>query len=171
MMASSEIRRSDRRVVKPEHVLYMAMKIMRLRLTDSLYCTFKATGDLAKLTRQNVQDKQFISNMIECNLSFLKSLPNSVQYWMSRKKDLFAMIRQLGKPTVFLTLSSSECTWPDLLVMLYRLKHGKDWAGNGDPATEMSSDMRSSLVNDDPVACCLYFNKLVDTIMSDHIMS
>lgn len=38
MMANSEIRRTDRRGVKPEHVLYMAMKVMRFRLTDSMYC-------------------------------------------------------------------------------------------------------------------------------------
>ncbi|GFX44019.1 ATP-dependent DNA helicase [Trichonephila clavipes] len=32
MMASSELRRSDRRAVTPHHLLYVAMKIMRLRI-------------------------------------------------------------------------------------------------------------------------------------------
>ncbi|XP_014260385.2 uncharacterized protein LOC106673013 [Cimex lectularius] len=104
-------------------------------------------------------------NMIERNLSFLKSIPNSVQYWMSRKKDVFVMIRQLGKPTIFLTLSANEYSWSDLLRLLYRLEMGKEWAGEGDPATSMSSDLRTTLVNEDPVTCCLYFNKLIDTIM------
>ncbi|GFX74605.1 ATP-dependent DNA helicase [Trichonephila clavipes] len=35
MMASSELRRSDRRAVTPHHLLYVAMKIMRLRVRDS----------------------------------------------------------------------------------------------------------------------------------------
>ncbi|MCP6508663.1 hypothetical protein NL478_28275, partial [Klebsiella pneumoniae] len=34
MMASSELRRSDRRAVTPHHLLYMAMKIMRIRVRD-----------------------------------------------------------------------------------------------------------------------------------------
>ena len=33
MHATSEIRRKDRRGVTPEHILYMAMKIMRLTVT------------------------------------------------------------------------------------------------------------------------------------------
>ena len=48
MMASSEIRRRDRRGVKPEHVLYMAMKIMRIRLHEGLHLTFPNQGDTAK---------------------------------------------------------------------------------------------------------------------------
>lgn len=74
------------------------------------------------------------------------------------------MMRQLGKPTFFLTLSASEYRWSQLLTILYRLRYGKDYEG-GDPAVEMSSDMRTDLVNEDPVTCYLYFNKLVDTIM------
>ncbi|GFY13124.1 ATP-dependent DNA helicase [Trichonephila clavipes] len=41
MMASSELRRSDRRAVTPHHLLYVAMKIMRLRVRDSLTIAFK----------------------------------------------------------------------------------------------------------------------------------
>ncbi|GBP91919.1 hypothetical protein EVAR_103568_1 [Eumeta japonica] len=41
MMASSELRRSDRRAVTPYHLLYMAMKIMRMRVRDSLTVAFK----------------------------------------------------------------------------------------------------------------------------------
>jgi len=65
MMFISEIRRSDRRGVKPEHVLYMAMKVMRMRLTESMFCTFKNSDNLKKLTRENIEDKQFMDSMIE----------------------------------------------------------------------------------------------------------
>lgn len=84
---------------------------------------------------------------------------------MASKKDVFAMIRQLEKPTIFLTLSASEYSWSDILRILHKLKVGKEWAGEGDPATSMSTDLRTTLVNEDPVTCCLYFDKLVDTIM------
>lgn len=76
------------------------------------------------------------------------------------------MIRQLGKPTMFLTLSASEYDWNDLLRLLYRLENnGSEWEGGGVPETSMSSDLQTTLVNEDPVTCCLYFNKLVDTII------
>jgi hypothetical protein len=106
IMSTSKIRRSDHRGVKPEHFLCMAMKVMRMQLTESMFCTFQNNDNLKKLTRENVEDKQFIDSMIECNLAFLKSIPNSVRYWMAKKKDVFAMIRQLRSSTIFLTLSA-----------------------------------------------------------------
>jgi len=36
----------------------------------------------------------------------------------SEKKELMAMIRQLGPPTFFLTLSAAEKNWPELLKYL-----------------------------------------------------
>jgi hypothetical protein len=164
MMATSEIRRRDHQGVKPEHILYMAMKIMWLRLTEGLYVTFKNMGDTAIITRKDTEDKKFMGNFMERNLSFIKSIPNSVAYWMQRKKDVFAMIRQLGKPMVFLTLSASEYRWPDLLKILYKLREGKEYEGTN-PAVELGANRRSDLENEDPVTCCVYFDKLVDTIM------
>ncbi|GFX40223.1 ATP-dependent DNA helicase [Trichonephila clavipes] len=95
MMASSELRRSDRRAVTPHHLLYVAMKIMRLRVRDSLTIAFKHVGKNTTVTRQQIEDEHYINNCIETNLAFLRSIPNSTWYWSNRKKDLFAMIRQL----------------------------------------------------------------------------
>ena len=33
------------------------------------------------------------------------------------------MIRQLGKPTIFLTISANEIGWTDLLQLLYKFKN------------------------------------------------
>lgn len=101
MMATSELRRSDRRGVTPHHLLYMAMKIMRLRVRDSLTVAFKHVGKDTNITKEQIQSENYIQGCIESNLAFLRSIPNSTYYWSERKRDLFAMIRQLGKPTVF----------------------------------------------------------------------
>jgi hypothetical protein len=53
MMATSDIRQSDRRGVIPQHVLYMAMKIMRLRVSEGLYSTFKCIGETENITRND----------------------------------------------------------------------------------------------------------------------
>ena len=99
--------------------------------------------------------------MCEKKFFFLKSIPNSLEYWSSKKKDVFAMIRQLGKPAIFFTFSASEYRWPRLFRILYR----KEWPGTDENLlTEMSPTERTNLVNDDPVTCCLFFNKLIDTI-------
>jgi hypothetical protein len=47
-------------------------------------------------------------------------------YLEKRKKDLFAMIRQLGLPTWFGSLSSADTKWNDLLRVLARLNDGTE---------------------------------------------
>lgn len=168
-IASSEIRRRDRRGATPQHILYMAAKIIRLRVSNGLHSVFKYHATTENMTRRMLQNKEFINECVEKNLSFLTSLPNSMQYWHKRKQDLFAMIRQLGKPTMFLTISANEIRWPHLLNILH--KFSKDSTGQDltDPMNELRAFKRSQLVNEDPVICCLYFNKLVNIIM--HILS
>jgi hypothetical protein len=72
------------------------------------------------------------------------------------------MIRQLGKPTMFLKLSASEVRWSHLLQILCKLQ-GE--TGVTDPLKELNAIRRSQLVNEEPVTCVIYFKKLVDVIM------
>ncbi|XP_062538206.1 uncharacterized protein LOC134206494 [Armigeres subalbatus] len=164
MMATSEVRRRDRRGARPEHILYMAMKIMRLRVSEGLNNTFKCMGT-ANITRAQLQDREFLESCIERNLSFLKSIPNSVQYWQQRKRDVFAMIRQLGKPTMFLTMSANEIRWPHLLSILRKLSGGSNIAEMDDIVQQLSALQRATLVSEDPVTCCAYFHKLVNIFL------
>ncbi|KAI4475882.1 hypothetical protein M0804_014027 [Polistes exclamans] len=77
MMASSELRRSDRRAVTLYHLLYMAMKIMRIRVYDSLTVFFKNVSKDTKITRKKTAEhKQYISNCIETNHAPLRAILN-----------------------------------------------------------------------------------------------
>jgi hypothetical protein len=155
MMATSEIRRRDRRGVTPEHILYMAAKMMRYHIADNMHLTFRTKKATEGLTREMIEDRELMERTIERNFAFLKTIPNSTLYWVQRKKDVFAMMRQLGKPTLFLTFSANETRWPQLLKTLYRLKIlGRDFDGI-DITEELSSLDRTTLVNEDPVTCCL----------------
>jgi hypothetical protein len=75
-----------------------------------------------------------------------------VQYWLQCKQDVFAMIRQLGKPTMFLMLSASEVRWPHLLQILCKLQ-GE--TGVTDPLKELNAITQRQLVNEDPVTCMI----------------
>lgn len=45
----------------------------------------------------------------------LQSVRGSPQYWQQRLKDLFAMTRQIGCPTFFLTVSSADLRWKEFI--------------------------------------------------------
>lgn len=96
------------------------------------------------------------------------------------------MIRQLGRPTIFHTLSAAEYHWPILIQALKRLSEargevpqedGDDDVVAGMPQGRVSpkvlqvvdevvadpegSDERFKLIRDDPIICCLYFREIV----------
>ncbi|GFR18079.1 serine--tRNA ligase [Trichonephila clavata] len=62
MMATSELRRVGRRGVTPQHLLYMAMEIMRFRVRDSLTVAFKHVGKNANITSQQIESEEYINN-------------------------------------------------------------------------------------------------------------
>ncbi|CAG9840456.1 unnamed protein product [Diabrotica balteata] len=156
IMATSELRRSDRRGVSPHHLLYMAMKIMRIRVRDAL----KDAG----ITKEQLQNPNYLQGCVESQLAFLRSIPNSTWYWQEREKDLFAMIRQLGRPTALFTISANEIGWPNLLQVLYKLKNKEDITIEN--AEKLHYITKSTLINDDSVTCAIYFNKLVNVILN-----
>lgn len=93
-MASSELRLI---VARWHHV----------RVRDFLTVVFRHVGKDTKATRQQISDDEYINKYIETNLAFLRSIQILVGIGWIVKKNLFAIIRQFRKPTVFLTVSAN----------------------------------------------------------------
>jgi hypothetical protein len=87
-----------------------------------------ATREIHRKDRRGVTPQHILymamkmHSCIEKNMSFCKSIPNWVQYWQQRKQYVIAMIRQLSKPTIFLTSRASEVRWSHLLQILCKLQ-------------------------------------------------
>ena len=161
-IATSEIRRKDRRSACYQKILYMALKIMRIRMVEGIKASFRSVEFTKNVTRKMLEDPTFLDEALKKNFAFMKSLPNSVQFWADKKNDLFAMIRQLGKPTVFLTLTANEVGWIELITILQRLC-GKYIDVD---VCKLTDTQKVDLVCHDPVTCCIYFKKKIDTIMN-----
>ena len=71
-------------------------------------------------------------------------------------RDLMAMIRQLGVPTFFLTLSAAETRWNELICILEKKSSGKDITEK--MARDMKIDDKYRLIKNDPVTCAQYFD-------------
>ncbi|XP_077528529.1 uncharacterized protein LOC144140902 [Haemaphysalis longicornis] len=163
--ANSEIRRTDRRGVRPEHVLYMAVKVMWFNVRERTMA-FRTNAYADSITREQLLKggQQFLDDVVNRDMGFFRGIPNTIQYWQERQRELFAMTRQLGKPHVFLTLSASEVHWDRLLETLERLRMGPE--GRVRVVEEMRSWERVELVNEDPVACAIYTDHIFDVILN-----
>ena len=79
-----------------------------------------------KYTAGDLKSDDYVNKLIQLDEGFrvLRNLRGSPPYFEKCKKDLFAMIRQLGNPTWFCLFSAAETRWVHLLKTLGRLHGG-----------------------------------------------
>ena len=99
-----------------------------------------------------------------------RTIRNSPQYWEHQKKEVFAMIRQLGIPTLFLSFSANDLHWSELIITLGKLVDHKDYTE--DVSTDsLSWETRSRLVQTDPVTCVRHFDHRVSQFIQTVLKS
>lgn len=67
------------------------------------------------------------------------------------------MIRQLGIPSLFITLSAAETKWPELIVILKKLLDKEDIIE--EQASELPSSEVYRLIQSDAPTCARYFDR------------
>ncbi|KAL3185416.1 hypothetical protein MRX96_005440 [Rhipicephalus microplus] len=72
------------------------MKVMRHNVASKTM-TFRTNAITNAITRQQLENAHFMDKVLNRDLGFMRGIPNTVQYWQDRRKELFAMIRQLDK--------------------------------------------------------------------------
>ena len=64
--------------------------------------------------------KIFVAN--EDAYSFMSSVKGSAAYWKNMLSDVLAMVKQLGIPSFFFTLSCADLQWDELMTIISKLK-------------------------------------------------
>ena len=76
---------------------------------------YKTKGNQIKVKDiLNDTERQLLVNLDE-GFYIFRTLRNSPAYFDRKKKDAFAVIRQLGFPALFVSQSAAETKWPELL--------------------------------------------------------
>ena len=129
-ICNSEMRRSSRRAAMcVENIFYKAKKWqMRILLGKPNIALRKFKGNNKNLNAKQLKQAGAIDRLIRYDegFRFLSALRGSPQYFEKAKKDLFAMIRQLGPATLFCSFSSAETQWAYLLRILGQLVDHKE---------------------------------------------
>ena len=82
-------------------------------------------SDVNKLKSLVCQDQAYL---------FLRQIPGTPPYWQKFMYEVVAMVKQLGIPTWFMTLSCADLRWPELFQVVARIQ-GRDiteeeWVSN-----------------------------------------
>ena len=96
-----------------------------------------------------------------------KNVRSSPPYFEAKKRNIMAMIRQLGIPTLFISLSAADTKWTELLQSIYILTKKEEITL--EQVEQMTWYQKCNLISKDSTTCALYFNNRVKKFVK-HIL-
>ena len=172
-ICKSELRRSDRRAAMCiENIFFKTKKLqMKILLGKSQIALRKCKGSNRTLTAGELKNPGNLERLIRHDegYKFLRALRGSPPYFEKAKKDLFAMIRQLGPATLFCSFSSAETKWIHLLRILGNLVDNKNYSD--DELENLNWEEKCRLIQGDPVTCARRFDYQFNTFLKTFLMS
>ena len=161
-IAKWELRSKDRRAAQSVPNIFFKLKKIQLKqISDKVQLAvrrYKTKGK--KITAGEARNQSTLDKMVLLDEGYyiFRQLRNSPAYLASKKKDVFAMIRQLGLPTWFMSLSSADTRWSFLLKALSQL----DGINLSDEeVAKLSWNEKTKLVQKDPITCSRIFDERV----------
>lgn len=106
--------------------------------------------DLKKMLEEN-------PNLLKKMMFYNSNLRGTKAYWHARGQELLAMVRQLGLPTLFFTLSAADMHWPDL----YKFLLNSDENPNS-----LTDATRRKLIEENPAKLDAFFVERGDTFIT-----
>ena len=159
-IAKWELRSVDRRAAQSVPNLFFKLKKIQIKqVTDKCNLALRKCKTKGKIfTASDIKNPEHVNNLVRHNEGYFvfRQLRNSPAYLETRKKDVFAMIRQLGLPTWFMSLSAADTRWTDLIRALGILNNGKEYTD--EDINDMTWFEKTKLVQKDPITCTRYFD-------------
>ena len=122
----------------------------------------------ANMFQDNFQEtvKSFIAD--ENAYTFMNTIKGSPAYWKNMLSDVLAMVKQLGIPSFFLTLSCADLRWNEFPIIISKLK-GKELSA--EEISAMSYFEKCELLNSNPVLLARHFQYRVETFFKEIVLN
>jgi hypothetical protein len=154
----SELLNVDRRFAADTSNLFFKCKVLvQIQIAFNIQIVLRK-NKTENTVAGDVANPTLLRKMIDNDQGYqmLHNVQNSPSYLAAMRKNVLAMVRQEGQPTLFLTFSPSESTWTDLLMILYKLRNNDTLSA--DRAASLTYAQKSDLIRQDPVVCATYFD-------------
>ena len=134
-----------------ENIFFKTKKLqMKILLGKSEIALRKCKGNNRTIAARDLKNPGGLQQLIyhDEGYKFLRALRGSPPYFEKAKKDLFAMIRQLGPATLFCSFSSAETKWIHLLRILGKLVDEENYTD--DELQSLNWEDTCRLIQSDP---------------------
>ncbi len=182
---------TDQRNVKLSPVKYFNARLLHYSgrfATNSEYLFFaqfiieqKKVSDSINIALKKIQGQSVTASEIKSNVNKLKSLicqdqaylflrqiPGTPPYWQKLMYEVVAMVKQLGIPTWFMTLSCADLRWTELFQIIAKAQ-GKNITEEEIEA--LSYNERCSMLNLNPVVVAKHFQHRVESFFTEVLLS
>ena len=168
-----ELRSVDRRAAQSvPNIFFKHKKLQMKQISDKVNLAVRRCKKRGqKITAAEARDSSYVDKLVNLDEGYyiFRQLRNSPAYLETRKKDIFAMIRQLSLPTWFMSLSAADTRWTDLLKMLAKLNDGIYYSEK--ELENLSWQEKTKLVQKDPITCSRYFDHRVQEFLNTVLKS
>ena len=123
-----------------------------------------------RVTAGDLKDPTRLSELIQRDKAYklLKQVRGTPAYWQKVHYDVLAMIRQLGIPTWFLTLSAAEMKWPEVIQIIAR-QYGEILSDEA--VCNMTWEDKTTWLKRNPVTAARHFQYRLDQFWKTFITS
>jgi hypothetical protein len=140
---------------------------MRIIIEQVLSCMWvrirKGQLQGRNLLAKDVKYKENLEKILKSDIGYIdfKNIRISPDYLQQNKKTIFAMIRQLGPPTFFITFTSAEHRWDPLVATVSALYRNRKRKKQTDT---LENDDIDYLIRKDPVTCTRYYRHRINAL-------
>ena len=163
-----KLRSVDRRAAQSVPNIFFKHKNLQMKhISDNVNLAVRrCKHKVKKRTAAEAIKSEYLDKLVNLDDGYyiFHQLKNSPAYLEARKKEIFAMIRQLSLPTWFMSLSAADTRWTDLLKMLAKLNIGVDYSDKD--IEGLTWQEKTSLIQKDPVRCSRYFDHMVQGFLN-----
>jgi hypothetical protein len=154
-----------------ENIFFKTKKLqMKILLGQSQIALRKCQRNSGTITAGQLKQPGALDNMIchDQGFQFLRAVRGSPPYFEKAKKDIFAMIRQLGAASLFCSFSSAETQWVHQLRILGKLIDNKEYTDH--ELENLNWEEKSRLIQSDPVTCARHFDYQVNKFLQSFLL-
>ena len=123
-----------------------------------------------RLTAGLIQNVENMNNLIKADKVYkiMWQIRGTPAYFQALHHDVLAMVRQLGLPTWFFTLSAADMQWPDLIQSIAR-QYGTILSDEA--VKKLSFEERCNWLRSNPVTAARHFNYRLELLYKEVLNS
>ncbi|KAK3922268.1 ATP-dependent DNA helicase RRM3 [Frankliniella fusca] len=159
-IAKAEARMFDRRCAANIPKLFLSFcRLRRQKIAAQVTLALRKKRYRTHVTVRDMLNAETVEQLIQHNDGYkiLQVDRSSPAYWERRKKTVFAMFRQFGLPTLFITFSCAETRLVELLMILSKVATGVNITE--DEARAIAWQDKVRLVQADPITVTRYLHR------------